>query len=124
MKARIPMPKPYRADASAYVQQEVEKRLREQQLLIIMRTMKLAIATLHDEFGFGNQRVMRFIAEVNRLTKEMNDDFTGWYKIDKIVIDECGVRCDREDYDKLEEVWKKEHKNDKSVKTLEDKNEL
>lgn len=121
MKANIRMPKIYRADADAYVNQQVQEKLHEQQMLIIMRTMKLAIAVLHNTFGFGNIRVMRFIAEVNRLTKEMNDDFTGWYRIDKIVIDECGVRCDREDYDKLEEVWQKEHKYDKSVNTLEEK---
>lgn len=124
MKANIRMPKIYRADADAYVSQQVQEKLHEQQMLIIMRTMKLAIAVLHNTFGFGNIRVMRFISEVNRLTKEMNDDFTGWYNIDKIVIDECGVRCDREDYDKLEEVWQREHKNDKSVETLEDKNNV
>lgn len=54
----------------------------------------LVCLTLHDEFGFGHDRLERFIARFNLKAECMNGDYLDWPDVVQMLKDECGIDID------------------------------
>lgn len=89
MKARIPgsraLLKPDKKAVRDYVDQHQKDGTR--------RLLKLACVTLHLHFGFGKERLGRFLMQMNGL---MGDELL-WWHVDKLLIDQIGLEFDREE---------------------------
>jgi hypothetical protein len=53
--------------------------------------LTLAVATLHDEFGFGQKRCQRFIDRLNLKAECLVDDMSTWDDYIKMIKDEIGI---------------------------------
>ncbi len=88
MKARIPgsraLLKPDKKAVRDYVDQHQKD--------VTRRLLKLACVTLHLHFGFGKERLGRFLMQMNGL---MGDELL-WWHVDKLLIDQIGLEFDRE----------------------------
>lgn len=84
MKARIP---PRRAMSKA--QREIIDEYMDE---AAERFAKIACAVLHEEYGFGKQRLNRFLKKV---TEAPNDEIM-WWHIDKLLIDQMGLPFHRD----------------------------
>ena len=88
MKARIPgrraLLKPDKQAVRDYVDQHQKD--------VTRRLLKLACVSLNLEFGFGKDRLGRFLMKMNGL---MGDELL-WWHIDKLLIDQVGLEFDRE----------------------------
>lgn len=51
----------------------------------------LASMTLHDEFGFGKERLQRFIKRFNFKAECIGEGYTSWKEQIDILKDECGL---------------------------------
>ena len=51
----------------------------------------LASVTLHDEFGFGKERLNRFKKRFNFKAECIGEDFASWQDMIEILRDECGL---------------------------------
>lgn len=51
----------------------------------------LASMTLHDEFGFGRERLQRFIKRFNFKAECIGEGYTNWKEQIDILKDECGL---------------------------------
>ena len=88
MKARIPgsraLLKPDKKAVRDYVDQHQKD--------VTRRLLQLACVTLHLEFGFGKDRLGRFLMKMNGL---MGDELL-WWHIDRLLIDQVGLEFERE----------------------------
>ena len=88
MKARIPgsraLLKPDKQAVRDYVDQHQKD--------VTRRLLKLACVTLHLHFGFGRERLGKFLMQMNGL---MGDELL-WWHVDKLLIDQIGLEFDRE----------------------------
>lgn len=88
MKARIPgsraLLKPDKKAVRDYVDQHQKD--------VTRRLLKLACVTLHMHFGFGKERLGKFLMQMNGL---MGDELL-WWHVDKLLIDQIGLEFDRE----------------------------
>lgn len=51
----------------------------------------LSAVTLHDEFGFGKERIARFIKRFNLKAECLMEDYTTWDEQIQILAEECGL---------------------------------
>jgi UDP-N-acetylglucosamine 2-epimerase len=94
MKARIPLSKTVKKAVLEYNQ--------EQQMEVMRRFLKLACVSLHDRFGFGNQRLEGFLSYFSRLAEESQQDEIFWRHTDRVVMKELGLDFKPENYEELE----------------------
>lgn len=60
----------------------------------------LMIATLHDEFGFGEKRIQRAIDRFNFKAECLAEDYCSWDDYIQTIKDELGIICDIRKNDK------------------------
>lgn len=88
MKARIPgsraLLKPDKKAVRDYVDQHQKD--------VTRRLLKLACVTLHMHFGFGHERLGKFLMQMNGL---IGDELL-WWHVDQLLIDQIGLEFDRE----------------------------
>lgn len=65
------------------------------------RTFKLLCLALHEEFGFGQQRLRRVIDRIDVLAKEHEEDEVYWAHVDR-VVDRLGLNFNPEDYEQVD----------------------
>lgn len=53
---------------------------------------------LHEEFGWGHERLLRLIGTINALAEEHETDEVYWTHVDR-VMDQLGMAFAKEDYD-------------------------
>lgn len=53
--------------------------------------MVIAVATLHDEFGFAGKRCKRFIDRMNLKAECLVDDMATWDEYTEMIKDEIGI---------------------------------
>lgn len=59
------------------------------------RTMSAMVClTLHDEFGFGHDRLEKFITRWNLKVACLSEDLYDWPDLAQVLKDECGVDVD------------------------------
>lgn len=61
--------------------------------------LTIAVATLHDEFGFGQARCKRFIDRLNLKADCLVDDMASWDDYVKLIKDEIGIEMTIRDND-------------------------
>ena len=122
MKCRQHLPKWVIEQAEAWALKRAYEHIDENELDLIRRTYKIAMVSLHDKSlgGFGGKRLVRFLELISKKTSEMDDDFTGWKRIDDEIINDIGIDMEREDYDKIEAEWKRKHSKDKYVGSMKE----
>lgn len=64
--------------------------------------------TLHDEFGFGHDRLEKFIKRWNLKVDCLHEDLVSWEDYASILKEECGIDID------VENKEKEENKNDQN----------
>jgi len=57
----------------------------------------MTMLTLHDEFGFGEQRLTRFGDRFDLKCECLIDDYATWLDYQQILWDECKVKIDMSD---------------------------
>lgn len=60
-------------------------------MMLLDTVLILASMTLHDEFGFGKDRLQRFIKRFNFKAECIGDDYTTWQDQIDILKEECGL---------------------------------
>lgn len=50
----------------------------------------VAVAALHDEFGFGSERAARFVAKFNEAAEYLQDDAMTWAELQQGIVDRLG----------------------------------
>lgn len=53
--------------------------------------MVLALTVMHDKFGFGKKRLMKFITEYHELLDSCNRGYITPKDLNQVLIDECEV---------------------------------
>lgn len=60
-------------------------------MMLLDTVLILASMTLHDEFGFGKERLQRFIKRFNFKAECIGEDYTTWQDQIDILKEECGI---------------------------------
>jgi len=72
-----------------------KKELKDYSDAVINRSMQcilvFAVATLHDEFGFGQKRCQQFIDRFNTKASCLTEDYITWEEQCKIIEEEIGI---------------------------------
>ena len=58
----------------------------------------LAIATMHDEYGFGQERMNRFIKRFNLKGECLNEGRVDWHDLQKTIQEESGLLIPLSEY--------------------------
>lgn len=85
-----------------YIYEEIQKGQNE----ALMRFLKVNCMILHDDFGFGQQRLAKFIELISKVMGENKGNEIFWDKVDEIVIDNLRLPFEREDYEEREQAMK------------------
>lgn len=97
MKARIPVKlSSYEKKMAQRVIKEVETQTQIEQDRAIFRTIKIACLILNEEFGFGAERIARFMAQVCEKGNLAVKNPEGWYHVDE-KLKKLGVEFEDED---------------------------
>lgn len=67
------------------------------------RYYKLLAVSLNKKFGFGKKRILEVFEDISELSKERDKDTVFWSHIDKIVIDQLGIKLEKEEYQYLDD---------------------
>ena len=91
MKARIPakqrLSKQMRDSIKEIVRKERETLSKE----LIEQILKVSLINLNRSFGFGQQRLIKFIDTVTDMFEEHREDELYWYHVDKILKEELKI---------------------------------
>ena len=90
MKAHIPAKKALSAPTKKAVREYVEEYEQD----CMRRFFKLACTAIHEEFGFGKDRLARFILAASRNAERKDELF--WWHTDKLLIEQLGLPFERE----------------------------
>lgn len=60
-------------------------------MMLLDAVLILSSMTLHDEFGFGKERLSRFIERFNQKAECIGEDYTSWQDQIDILKEECGI---------------------------------
>lgn len=60
-------------------------------MMLLDTVLILTSMTLHDEFGFGKERLQRFIERFNFKAECIGDDYTTWQDQIDTLKEECGL---------------------------------
>jgi hypothetical protein len=66
------------------------------------RWYKLVLIALHNDFGFGPERMEKMIDSLNRFSDQQKTDEVFWEHVDHLLINELGLPFDRENYEKVD----------------------
>ena len=66
------------------------------------RYYKLVAVALNNKFGFGKKRILEVFDKISELSRQREKDEVFWAHMDKIVINQIGLKFDRENYEDLD----------------------
>lgn len=98
MKAHIPLSGKMKKDALAEIKVAVAKERDRVAQQIVRRTLKLVLFELHNNYGFGLNRLNKLMKGVEDLTLKANEDEIFWEHIDRELIDRVGLTFEERDY--------------------------
>ena len=99
MKARLPL----NNKLKRRVREEVEQHYNSVGEGHSRRTFKLLFVVLHQQFGFGTNRIKKIMEKVTDLSHERKQDEVFWSHIDRLLIDHLKLPLERENYDELDD---------------------
>ena len=91
MKVRIPAKQRLSKQMQASIQELVTKEREEQSKKLIEQILKVSLINLNRNFGFGQQRLIKFVDTVTDMFEEHREDELYWYHVDKILKEELKV---------------------------------
>jgi hypothetical protein len=94
MKARLPINNKLKQQ----VRQEVAKEYERQGQDATRRIFKLFCIALNEKYGFGKNRLLSVLQEVECLSVESQQDEVFWTHVDKVVVDQLGINFEKENY--------------------------
>lgn len=100
MKARVPARQKLSKEMQVSIQEFVTKEREEQSKKLIEQILKVSIINLNRNFGFGQQRLIKFIDTVTDMFEEHREDDLYWYHVDKILKEE--LKLDMEGLNELD----------------------
>lgn len=97
MKARIPvLNAAQKREATKELEREYMKIMDRERTNMTRRIIKVVLFVLHSEFGFGLGRCARAFNKFTKLFEESDKDEIFWEHIDRVVIDQMGIRFERD----------------------------
>lgn len=90
MKARIPG----KRGLSKGAKMAVEDYIDTYEKAVTRRLLKLCCVALNKDFGFGKDRLARFVGSVSDNTDPKDEVY--WWHVDKLLIDQIGIEFERE----------------------------
>ena len=78
--------------------QAVKEYNRLEQKNIMRRYFKLLCYVLNENFGFGKSRILKVISQIEEASRLHSEDEEFWYHLDKRVIEQIGLKFEREEY--------------------------
>lgn len=100
MKAHIPVMARVSNKTKDTIREAVSHELEKEKTNMMRRFFKLAAISLNEQFGFGENRLLRFIATINTLSTKHEDDPVYWEHVDK-RCDQLGLGLPHEDYEQI-----------------------
>lgn len=97
MKARRTVDKKFQER----IRNEVEEEFKRQSGAMTWRIIKIFCIALHQEFGFGKDRLMRMIAKLEEIGIEREQDEVFWAHVDR-YNKHLGLDFPEEDYDRMD----------------------
>ncbi len=91
MKARIPAKQILTKQMQKAAMELAEEKREEIAKELIVQIVKVAAINLNRNFGFGHQRLIRFIETVTEMFEEHREDELYWYHVDKILKEELKI---------------------------------
>ena len=73
------------------IKEIVNKEREEQSKALMEQILKVSLINLNRNFGFGQQRLMKFIDTVTEMFEEHREDELYWYHVDKILKEELKI---------------------------------
>lgn len=83
------------------IREEVKEEFQKQSNNMTRRVFKLFCIALHQEFGFGKDRLKRTIAKVEEIGGERDQDEVFWAHIDN-YLKHIGLDFPNEDYERMD----------------------
>lgn len=91
MRARIPAKQRLTKQMQNAVMELAEEKREEISKQLIEQIVKVAVINLNRNFGFGQQRLIKFIDTVTEMFEEHREDELYWYHVDKILKEELKI---------------------------------
>ena len=91
MKARIPAKQILTKQMQNSIKEIVSKEREKQGKELIEQILKVSLINLNRNFGFGQQRLIKFIDTVTDMFEEHREDELYWYHVDKILKEELKI---------------------------------
>lgn len=102
MKCKIPrINRKMQKEIDAHAKERVAEYYEKQGEEITRRNFKLFCLALHNDFGFGGQRLARLIMAVSKLIEKSKTDEVFWYHTDK-ELKQVGLDFPNEDYEVMD----------------------
>ena len=107
MKVRIKsidmMNKAEKKELNKYILNKAKEIYDRDMLGCMGRCYKLFVTVLHIKYGFGKQRIMDILKELNSVDMQRQNDPIFWKHIDDVIINELKIDLPRENYEYLGE---------------------
>ena len=97
MRARIKPVHSVSKKQKAAVSEYIKEELRVQQAGSVRRVFKLFCVALHDEYGFGKDRLTNVLGKVSAVCDSKQKDPVFWTHVDR-AIEQIGLEFRKEDY--------------------------
>ena len=91
MKARIPAKQILTKQMQNSIKEIVSKEREKQSKELIAQILKVSLINLNRNFGFGQQRLIKFLDTVTEMLREHMHDELYWYHVDKILKEELKI---------------------------------
>ena len=91
MKARIPAKQRLSKQMKNSIKEIVNKEREEQSKALMEQILKVTLINLNRNFGFGQQRLIKFLDTVTDMFREHIHDELYWYHVDKILKEELKI---------------------------------
>lgn len=101
MKCNIPLNRKMRNQIDVHAKQRVAEHYEKQGEEITRRIFKLFCVALHDEFGFGLQRLSKLLQAVSKLIEKSKTDEVFWFHTDR-DLKAIGLDFPPEDYEVMD----------------------
>lgn len=97
------MSKAERKELNKYILKRAKEMYDRDMLGCMGRCYKLFVTVLHIKYGFGKQRIMDILKELNSVNMKRKNDQIFWKHIDDVIVDELKIDLPRENYEDLDE---------------------
>ena len=103
MNARIRLKDKLSKKEKANIESYVQEFNQNEAVNMSRRLLKIVCVALNQRFGFGHDRLLRLLGEIDSLAEQQKEDLIFWYHMDKETIQYLNLPFEEEDYEKMGE---------------------